>query len=163
MTETPQAAPQPVPPASGRGLKIAFAISVALNLAVAGLVLGAWLHGGGPWRGMGRDLSFGPFSEALSPEDRQALRQAILADRDAIKAGREADKAEFDGLLAALRAKPYDPAAVDTALAAIVTRNAGRLEKGQALLQARIEEMSDKDRLAFADRLADALQHGPRD
>ncbi len=161
MTDTPQSARQ-TPPSSSRGLKIAFAISVALNLAVAGLVLGAWLHGG-PWRGMGHDLSFGPFSEALNSEDRRAIGRAILADRASIREGREAAKAEFDSLLAALRADPHDPAALDAALSAIVARNAGRLEKGQALLHARIEEMSAPDRLAFADRLEGALQHGPRD
>lgn len=158
---TPQSAPQTAPPAPGRGLKIALAISVALNLAVAGLAFGAWLHGG-PWRGMGHDMSLGPFSEALSPEDRQALRQAVFADRDAVRAGRDAARAEFARLLAALRADPYDPASTDAALAAIVTRTAGRLEKGQALLQARIEEMSPDDRRAFADRLETALNHGPR-
>ena len=161
MTDTPQPAPQPAP-SSSRGLKIAFGISVALNLAVAGLVFGAWLHGG-PFRGIGHDLSFGPFSEALSPEDRRSIGKALMADRATIRAGREAAKAEFDNLLTALRADPFDPAAVDAALATIVTRNAGRLEKGQALLQARIVEMSATDRLAFADRLEGALKHGPRD
>ena len=158
MTETTA----PLPPKSGRGLKIAFAISLALNLAVAGLAVGAWLRGG-PGHGMPRDLGFGPFTEALSPEDHHALKEAIRADLPAFRAGREAAKAEFDTLLTALRAEPFDLAAVNTAMSAIVDRNAERLAKGQDLLAARIKAMSPADRLACADRLEAALRHGPRD
>ena len=35
------------PGTTSRGVKIALALSVALNLAVAGLAVGAWLGGGG--------------------------------------------------------------------------------------------------------------------
>ena len=41
---------------SGRGLKIALAVSLALNLAVAGLVAGAWPSDHGPRRDMPRVL-----------------------------------------------------------------------------------------------------------
>jgi uncharacterized membrane protein len=112
---------------------------------------------------MPRDLGFGPFTEALSPEDHHALKEAIRADLPAFRAGREAAKAEFDTLLTALRAEPFDLAAVNTAMSAIVDRNAERLAKGQDLLAARIKAMSPADRLAFADRLEKALRHGPRD
>ena len=158
MTETTAT----IPPKPVRGLKIAFAISLALNLAVAGLAVGAWLRGG-PGHGMPRDLGFGPFTEALSPEDHHALKEAIRADLPAFKAEREAAKAEFDTLLAALRADPFDLAAVNTAMSSIVARNAGRLAKGQELLSDRIAAMAPADRLAFADRLEDALRHGRRD
>ena len=158
MTETTA----PLSPKSGRGLKIAFAISLALNLAVAGLAVGAWMRGG-PGHGMPRDLGFGPFTEALSPEDHHALKEAIRADLPAFKAEREAAKAEFDTLLTALRAEPFDLAAVNTAMSAIVARNAGRLAKGQELLSDRIAAMDPADRLAFADRLEDALRLGRRD
>ena len=164
MTETPTPAVPPiVPTAKGRGLKIAFAISLALNLLVAGLVAGAWIGGGGPGHGLPRDLSFGPFSEALSPEDRRAIRETLRKDADALRSEREAARAEFVTLLAALRADPYDAAAVDAALTAIVERNTDRLSKGQLLLATRIATMAPEDRLAFADRLEGALHHGRRD
>lgn len=164
MTETTA----PIPPASvspppGRGLKIAFAISLALNLAVAGLALGAWLHDGGPGRGMPRDLGFGPFTEALSPQDHHALKEAIRADLPGLRANREAAKAEFETLLAALRSEPFDLGAVNTAMSAIVVRTEGRLTTGQKLLADRIKAMDATERLAFADRLEEALRHGPRD
>jgi uncharacterized membrane protein len=162
MTEpTPQpTAPQPA--GTGRGLKIALAVSVALNLAVAGLVAGAWVKGG-PGHVMPRDLSFGPFSAALNAEDRRALRKALFDRAPGFRDARKAAQAEFTALLAALRASPFDPAAAQSALAAIEARNAGRLELGRSLIEARITEMSEADRLAFADRLEKGLRRRPRD
>lgn len=163
MTETipplPMPEKHPTPPmakGAGRGVKIALAISVALNLAVAGMIAGAWLkdrhHGGMP-----RDLSFGPFGAALSPEDRRALRKALVDRAPGFREARAAARAEFTTLLEALRANPFDPAAVQSALAAIEARNAGRLELGRSLIEARIGQMSEADRLAFADRLEKGL------
>ena len=73
----PTPAPAPALSKSGRGLRIALAISVALNLAIAGLVAGAVLrnHAPGGREDVARELGFGPFTEALSREDRRALRQ----------------------------------------------------------------------------------------
>lgn len=165
MTEpAPQA---PVTPASGdprpgRGLKIALVISVALNLAVAGLVLGAWL-GDGHRKGMPRDLTFGPFSEALSDADRRELRKALMSRAGEFRTSREAARADFEGLLGALRADPFDPAAMTAALAAIETRNAERLELGRSLIETRLTEMSTEERRAFADRLEKGLRRGGRD
>ena len=99
----------------------------------------------------------------LIPKDPHALKEAIRAYLTSFKAEREAAKAEFDTLLDALRADPFDLAAVNTAMSSIVARNAGRLAKGQDLLSDRIAAMDPADRLAFADRLEDALRHGRRD
>lgn len=156
------AGPEASAPSSGRGLKIALAVSVALNLAVAGIVAGAWLREGSN-RSAPRDLSFGPFSEALSPDDRRALRKALVDRAPGFRDARKAAQAEFAALLAALRSRPFEPAAVQSALAAIEARNAGRLELGRSLIEARIAEMSEADRLAFADRLEKGLRRRPRD
>ncbi|MFN3281085.1 MAG: periplasmic heavy metal sensor [Tabrizicola sp.] len=155
--------PPPVPPGAGgsRWLKLALAVSVTLNLAVAGLVLGAWL-GDGPRRGMPRDLSFGPFSEALSEKDRRALRRDLMGRLGEFRTSREAARAEFNGLLAALRADPFDPGALRAALAAIETRNAERLELGRSLIEKRLIEMTPEERRAFADRLERGIERRPK-
>lgn len=145
-------------PATSRGVKIALAISVALNLAVAGLAVGAWLGGG--HRGMPRDMSFGPFSEALDDRDRREIRRALLDRMGEFRASRAEARAEFQALLDTLRADPFDPQAMRTALAAIETRNAERLELGRSLIETRLIEMSDADRRAFADRLEKGLRRG---
>jgi uncharacterized membrane protein len=157
MTETPP----PIAPGSPRGLKIALALSVALNLAVAGLAVGAWL-GDGPRKGMPRDLSFGPFSEALSDADRRALRQGLIERAGEFRTARAAARAEFETLVATLRADPFDPAAMTTALAAIEARNAERLELGRSLIEARLIAMTGEERQAFADRLEKGLGRGGR-
>lgn len=148
-------------PDTSRGVKIALAISVALNLGVAGLAAGAWLGGG--HRGMPRDMSFGPFSEALDDRDRREIRRALLDRMGEFRASRAEARAEFQALLDTLRADPFDPQAMKTALAAIETRNAERLELGRSLIEARLIEMSDADRRAFADRLEKGLRRGGGD
>jgi uncharacterized membrane protein len=159
QTTTPSLPPGPIP---SRGVKIALALSVALNLAVAGLAVGAWL-GDGPRKGMPRDMSFGPFSEALDDSDRRAIRRALLDRMGEFRAQREATQAEFQTLLATLRAEPFDPAAMTAALTAIEARNAERLELGRKLIETRLTEMSPEERKGFADRLELGLHRGRRD
>jgi uncharacterized membrane protein len=153
---------QPDPrPATATWVKVVLALSLALNLGVVGVVAGARMKGGpGDQGDLPRDLSFGPFSEAFSREDRRALRSALLEKAPEFRASRQAAKAEFDALITALRAKPFDADTLRTALGAIEARNADRLELGRTLIEARIFDMSDSDRLAFADRLEEGLRHG---
>lgn len=162
MTEPTTQPPAPVPPTISRGVKVALAISVALNLAVAGLAVGAWLGGGGH-RDMPREMSFGPFSEALDDSDRRAIRRALLERMGEFRASRTEARAEFEALLATLRADPFDPAALKAALVAIESRNAERLELGRTLIETRLIEMSTTDRQRFADRLEKGLRRGGRD
>lgn len=154
MAET---APQIPEPRSPRWMKIVLAVSVALNLAVAGLVAGAMLKDG-PRRGMPSDLSFGPFTEAFSLEDRRALRDAFRDRMPGFREARAAAKAEFAALAVALRADPLDPAALSAALAAIQARAAGRLELGRELIEARLLAMTPEERRAYADRLERGLR-----
>ena len=134
---------------------------MALNLAVAGLAVGDWLSDG-PRKGMPRDLTFGPFSEALDDADRRALRKGLFERAGEFRNSREAARAEFETLLATLRANPFDAVAMKAALGAIESRNAERLELGRSLIEARLVEMSDAERLAFADRLEKGLGRGGR-
>jgi uncharacterized membrane protein len=158
----PPAVPTPTAaPTASRWVKPALIVSVALNLAVAGLVLGAWL-GDGHRNGMPRDMSFGPFSEALNDQDRKALRRELMERVGEFRTSREATRAEFETLLAALRADPFDPEVMRSALAAIETRNAERLQLGRSLIETRLIEMSPQDRQAFADRLERGLKRRPK-
>ena len=161
MTETQTNAP-PSPPTTSRGVKIGLVVSVALNLAVAGLAAGAWLRDG-PRGGMPRDMSFGPFSEALDDADRKSIRRSLLERVGEFREQRKAAKAEFEALLVALRAEPFEPAAMQAALAAIEARNSERLELGRTLIETRLIEMSPEARRAFADRLEKGLRRVGRD
>lgn len=136
---------------AGRWTKSLLAVSLGLNLLIVGLAVGSMLRDGPP-RG-GRDFGLGPLSEALSRDDRKALRDAFLERHPDIRADRRDIRAQFDLLLSALRADPFDPAALDTALQAVARRNADLLVTGRELVAARLKAMTSDDRTAFADRL----------
>ena len=156
----PTAVAPPVLPKSGRGLRIALAISVALNLVVAGGIVGAMArnHSQGGRDDLVRELGFGPFTEALSREDRRALRQAFLAkmpDARNIKRQRRDDAV---ALLGTLRASPFAPESLAALMAAQQTRTAQQLVLGQEILRGFLTAMSPADREAFASRLEQRLR-----
>ena len=101
----------------------------------------------------GRDFGLGPLSEALSREDRKALRAIFVERHHDLRGSRREMRAEFDALVAALRAEPFDPAALDAALAAIAARNQALLDTGRELVAERLKAMDGAGRAAFADRL----------
>lgn len=163
MSETNQtpapAAPQA--PRAGRGLKIALAISVALNLAVAGLVAGVALHGPPGGRAdMVRDMGFGPFEGALSDADRDALRKVVRDRFGDIRAARRQMQADSEALLAALKADPFVPEALTSAMAAQAGHLAERLQFGSEVLRDHLLSLSDEDRRAFAERLEERMRRG---
>ena len=151
------------PTRSGRGLRWALGISLALNLAVVGMVAGAMLRDGPGMRGaMVRDLGFGPFTEELSRDDRRALRQALFERAPEIRQARQQRQEDLQALVAILRAEPFDAAALAAAMAEQEARMVGQLRLGQTVLQERIAAMTPEARRGFAERLEDGLSHGGR-
>lgn len=152
-------------PGPGRWLKLALVLSLAANLLVVGLVAGVGLsrlhHRPHPHPPGGELIDYGPYARALSPEGRERLRAAFRAKRPEFRVNREALRAGFRELLAALRATPYDPARVAAALRA----QQGRVEAQTALVRGLLLEhlagLSDAERAAFADRLEQVLRRGP--
>ena len=148
--------------APGRAVRIALAVSVALNLAVVGVVAGAALKHGGSGHEMERDIGFGPFSEALSREDRRALRGQILQRAPELRSVRKDMQADTQSLLAVLRAEPFDAAGLAAVMETQRARMAGRLEVGQAVLRDFLIAMTPAARKDFADRLEARLQGGDK-
>lgn len=146
---------------SQRKLKIALAVSLALNLCVAGVVAGVVMRDGPPHRG-GFDYGLGPLNEALDKEDRKAMRKAFVKRHPEIRDSRQEAKAEFQAVVTAMRAEPFDPAALDAALAAVAARNQSLLDTGRALVGERLKSLSPEDRAAFADRLEKRLTEGKK-
>ena len=132
MTDTSH----PKPAKSGRGLRIALAVSVALNLAVLAAVGGAILRDGhGARAAMVRDLGFGPFAEALRPEDRKTLREALFARAPEMRENRRQMRADSESLLGLLRADPLDSDGLRALMANQHNRMTAQLKLGQELLQ----------------------------
>lgn len=160
----------PAPRAPGRWLKAALVVSLALNLAVAGMIAGALLGERRdtrrpPATEMARDLGLGPYTRALETEDRRALGDAVRA-RVRAAGGPRAIRSEirqgFAEVLDAIRAEPFDPDRVADLIAAQGARAEARRELGAALLVERLAGMDAARRAAYADRLEAGLQRFAR-
>jgi uncharacterized membrane protein len=146
------------PPArAGQGgwIKVLLFTSLALNLAVAGLALGAWLRHDrmADQRPMRVDQIGGVYTGALSREDRRAIWRQMRETRADGVPGRAEMRAAYEAVVLALRAEPFDPGQVRAIVGQQFAAGIARQELGQSLLLARIEAMSPAERVAFADRL----------
>ncbi len=159
MTDLPPVAA--ATPKTAKRLRIALAVSVALNLAVIGIIAGAILRDGPRGRFI-RELDFGPYGEAFSPADRAAMRDAFLSRDVNMRDLRDQMRAEGAALVALLRADTLDLSKLRELMQAQQGRMVDRIEMGRDLVAERIAAMSAEDRRAFADRLERAFQHGPR-
>ena len=162
MTDTPTTPADPVPTTGApRWMKVLLAVSLAINLGVLGMVGGAALRGAGD-RGRPdvREIGFGPFSDALSPQDRKELRRAFLQDGGNPRAMRQMMRSEVGALLEVLRTEPLQEADLRAAFSQFQRRGQERLDLGQRLLADRIIAMSPEDRARFADRLEDGMARG---
>lgn len=141
-------------------IKVVLFTSLAINLAVAGLTLGAVLRRDGmAERQHSRGSSIGgPYTAALTREDRRAIWQDMRALQGEGRPSRAEVQAEFDDVVAALRAEPYDPAEVRSIIERQFQAGIERQQLGQRLLLARIDTMSPAERAGFADRLAERLE-----
>ncbi|PYE85886.1 periplasmic heavy metal sensor [Pseudoroseicyclus aestuarii] len=155
----------PTPPRRFRWLLIA---SLALNLAVAGLVLGAVLFGParhGPPRNV--DFALGPVVRALGPEVMRDIRETMRADPALRPPGRGERRAFEETLLEALRAEPFVPEALSRQLGAMRQRVTAVQTAAQEAAVAALEALSPEERAEIADRLEREMQEGqgrgPRD
>lgn len=150
----------------GRGGRIVLFMSLALNLIVVGLVVGALVMGGGrdtdrrPPRG--GETGLGPVLMALTPEDRRTLgRDMRRALRQAVR-NRGETRALARNLAQAMRAEPYDSTRIDDLVAAQFEDVDKRLSIARELFLTRAAAMSPEERAAFADRLVDILDNPPQ-
>lgn len=119
--------------------------SLALNFIIVGLVVGVgierWKHG--PRMMDVREVNFGPFNGALSPEDRDVLRKAFTQRVGAGMRLRLENRQDFNAFVAALRKEPFDAEAVKTVFGTMRDRNIERLAVGEDLLLERIDRMPE--------------------
>ncbi len=133
--------------------------SLAVNLLVAGLILGAaWsLRGGhGPHA---RDLA-APYTAALAPQERRALFRAFRREHRAAAAQAEgglAPRAAYAEALELLRREPFDAAAFESVVDAQFRTAEAAQAAGRRVLLEHITALSPEARAAYADRLEEAL------
>ena len=153
-------------PKSRIWLRLLLGLSLALNLLVVGIVAG-WMVSKGPGRTpddvnrTARSLGLEPFVRALAPMDRVALVRSAREERDGLRENRRALRARFERLVDAIRAEPYDPAAVRAVLEEQRGSIKERQEIGERLLLERLDAMTPEDRATYAERLEEELKRGP--
>ena len=131
--------------------------SLALNLMVAGVVIGHAL-GDGPGRKVPRvDRIGGPMTFALSHDDRRQIGEALRREYKDGRPSRAQIKAEYSDVITALRSDPYDRARLEAVFARQLSGATDRMAVGQRLLLERIATMTTAERQAFAERLEDGL------
>ena len=156
---------EPSQPRNGtpRWLRVVLVLSLGLNLAVAGLAIGSaykWRSEGGPPRSF--DLSLGPLSRALAPEDRRAVTEEIRRRGDGEQPDFRDIRRRSEALLALLRAEEFDAQAFADGLDEIRGMALAFQKVGQVALIERISAMSPEARRALADRFEDQSRRGAR-
>ncbi|WP_417249946.1 periplasmic heavy metal sensor [Celeribacter sp.] len=169
-------------PAKGgvRWSRVILAVSLALNLAVVGMVVGTALRhpdrgptprdGGemteardGQGEGMrNRDVGFAPFIDAIEGKGRRALALEFMRQMGDRESARERVRVHFEQVVSTLRAEPFDAAAFAELITERQRDLAARQEIGAQLLAEHVAEMSEEDRAAYAERLEQILQRPPR-
>ncbi|WP_323042811.1 periplasmic heavy metal sensor [Gemmobacter sp.] len=149
----------PNPPRSRR-LRWLLVASLTLNLLVVGVVAGVGLRFAGGDMPPPRSIGFGPWSGGLDRSDHKALREAFGATGRDFRADWQLEREDRAALLAALRADPFDPAALDSVTARMNARATERMDLGQRLIRDHILAMTPDQRRAFADRLEMSRRHG---
>lgn len=160
-------------PGLRRWARVLLAVSLAVNLMILGLVVGSHVFDGKDRRegrdgvpremsqrdgrdrhGEGRlDPAFGPLGRALAGEHRRAAGEALAARGGAPEVNRRQVAQELGQMIETLRAEPFDGAQMNAILQAQHDRFTQRNAMGREILVERLEDMSQEDRAAFADRL----------
>ncbi|WP_195820774.1 periplasmic heavy metal sensor [Roseobacter sp. MH60115] len=161
MQDTP-----PKRPRISRRIKVILGLSLALNLAVVGLIAGTALRHGDEKRGGPRSAGFGayglPYMIALPREERRSVIQAVRAGKKGDLPDRAARRALYLEALTALRASPFDA----QALSDVVTRQAQTTIRVQQVAQDAwlevVANMSDAERAAYAEEIEEVLRRGPK-
>ncbi len=144
----------------GKALKIAFIISLALNVMILGVIGGGLLNGKRPAPMGGYDVSLGEFGKALSRDDRAKIREDLRANPSFRLPPRGAREESVRAFISAMRAEPFDVGVIEDLFAAQRDRGASAMQAGQEALIKRLVEMDAQERNAFADRVEQIATRG---
>ncbi|WP_342068624.1 periplasmic heavy metal sensor [Yoonia algicola] len=143
--------------------RIVLVLSLALNLAVVGVVVGSAVSGRwgeGPPRSF--DLGLGPVARALEPQERRAIGRKLREDRSL----RGFDlRGRVNLVVAALQAEPFDPDVLLALLAEQSQQIATVQATAQEVMLEQIVAMTPARRRAFADQVLEEMSRArrPRD
>ncbi len=147
-----------------RWMKILLGVSLALNLAVAGLVAGALLRPDGAGdrfsRGPGLGAFGAPYMLALPKEDRRAVFGALRKGSKEQLPNRRARREMFDKVLTTLRATPFDAAALESVVTSQAAVSVTVQRRAQDAWLEVVAGMDDAERARYADAVEEFLKRG---
>ncbi len=153
-------------PQTSRRIKWILCISLAFNLAIAGLIIGASFRhdkDGARLRVLrGHDFGFAPYIAAFEHEDRKEIARAYMKENGGLRHTRKEIRLEFKKILTALEAQTFYPEGFKALLQAQQSNLAERQKIGLELIYYKIVQMDPQERAQLAKRLDERLRHKPR-
>ncbi len=148
-------------PRTARWVKVVLGVSLALNLAVLGLVAGAMTRSPRHGDGGGIARYAMPYVIALPREDRREMFKTVRAETDQGQIPSRSERRKlYEDMLNAIEAEPFDR---ETAKA-IFTRQTQATLLGQEAAQEawlkQIESYDVAERRAYAERIREVLKRG---
>lgn len=147
-------------------LRVLLFVSLAINLAVAGLVGGAVLNatrdGDARPARISRELGLGPYIFAMEADDRRALQEASRLRKGDLRQSRTNWQQAFHDSLEVLRAEPFDPDRFRELVVLQSDLAAEGRKIGQEILVVQVSRMSHDARARFADKLEQSAKFGRR-
>jgi len=145
-------------------LRWALGLSLGLNLAVVGLVVGAAYRFDGPHGGPMRHMrDYGtPYVMALPKERRHAVFMNARKGRDDKSVSRTARRALYQEALTAIRADPFDVAEARRVLDLQRDATLTVQQTVQDAWLAELAKMPAEERAAYAIRVEEMLKHGKK-
>lgn len=141
-----------------RRWRVVLVISLALNVLVLGVILGAVLRGGPGAPPYATRLALGPVAEALDRPDRRAVAERLRDMRDLPRIDRAERQRIAEDLREILKAESFDATAFAETLERIDARARAMQTAGRQALIDQLALMSQAERAAFAERLERALR-----
>jgi uncharacterized membrane protein len=151
-------------PVTARWVKVLLGLSLAVNLAVAGMVAGIVLrHDGGRERQdrVAPLAAFGaPYMKALPRDDRRAVLRSLRAGEAGPLPDRAARRAMFLEVVEVLRARPFEPQALAEAVSRQSEASVAAQQRVQDAWLGVVGAMSQEERMAYADAVEALLDRG---
>ena len=132
--------------------------SLALNLAVVGVVVGSAFDRHGHGRGPHMAGPMAPLIMSLPEDAREGLIDEL---RSLPRPDRDMRRRSFDALLTAIRAEPFRPEAVTAALREQRDLGEARLSSLETVLADQLAGLSAEERADYADRLRTSVRRRP--
>jgi len=142
--------------------RVVLIVSLALNLAVVGVVAGTAFHFGKRGHRAHSDNFAAPYIRALDHLDRMSIREKLHRGPDMMQADQAARRETYNQMADALRAEPFDPDRIHTLMMQQREGVRSRISAAQDVWLRHVSEMSTQARADYADRLEEVVEQRSR-